>query len=156
LIPLPASSTVKEHGANFSMAFELSSACATTTKRSVAKSAANLNDVRPSARWARRPSPKSSKRWNLGLHQHPSWESGCLGHANAPRGLPKYEATKRLGRVGMRGTPRLGALVQGAQWLMRTWVRLGSLFHEGARRFVWAHGSMKGCDTPKGCDGSQW
>jgi hypothetical protein len=38
-----------------------------------------------------------------------SWESGCLGHANAPRGFPKYEATKRFGHVGMRGTVRLGA-----------------------------------------------
>jgi hypothetical protein len=54
-------------------------------------------DVRSSFRWARRSSPKSSRRLNLGLLRHPSWESGCLGHANALRGLPKYEETKRLG-----------------------------------------------------------
>jgi hypothetical protein len=47
----------------------------------------------------------------MGLLRHPIWASGGLGHANAPRGLPKYEVTKRLGRVGMRGAPRLGVSV---------------------------------------------
>jgi hypothetical protein len=67
--------------------------------------------VRSSTRWARRPSLKSSRIQNLGLLWHLSWASGCLGHANTPRGLPKYEVTKRLGGADMRSAPRLGAPV---------------------------------------------
>jgi hypothetical protein len=37
-----------------------------------------------------------------------SWASGCLGHVNVPRGLPKYEVTKILGCTDMRSAPRLG------------------------------------------------
>ena len=40
-----------------------------------------------------------------------SWASGRLGHVNIARELPKYEATKRLGCVSMRGAPRFGAIV---------------------------------------------
>jgi hypothetical protein len=59
-------------------------------------------DVRSSARWARRPSPKSLRRQNLELLRHPRWESGCLGHANVPRDLPKYEVIK-VGDVDPKG-----------------------------------------------------
>jgi hypothetical protein len=66
-----------------------------------------MHCVTSSTRWVQRPSPKSPTRQNLGLIQHPIWESGCLGHAKSIRGFPKYEVTKRLGHADMRGTPIL-------------------------------------------------
>jgi hypothetical protein len=60
-----------------------------------------------------------------------------------PRGFPKYEATKRLGHINMRGTPRLGASVPR-----------GTMVDE-CMGFVWATGSMKGHDDSFGHMGSQ-
>jgi len=73
-----------------------------------------------------------------------SWASGRLGHVNIARELPKYEATKRLGCVSMRGAPRFGVTVPRGlmvdKWMslfgrlnlqMGMMIRLGDQVHEG-------------------------
>jgi hypothetical protein len=72
-----------------------------------------------SARRAQAPSPKSSRKWNLGLLRHPKVALvGQVGTRKTPRGLPKHEAKHKAGHtkeVGARlheePTQGWGALV---------------------------------------------
>jgi hypothetical protein len=108
----------------------------------------NVNNVRYLTRRAWRPSPKSSRRWNLGLLWHPRVtlvaQVGALGMWTCQRDCPSMRQS-----MGQK-QPREG--VHQRDWDASTWgvhPRLGHIGPKGhngwqAHGFVWAHGPRRG------------
>ena len=84
------------------------------------------------------------KFWvSLAPKSHTSWESGNLGHANTPRGLPKHELKHKA-----RHNKEIGVRQQEERtkfWGMLVPRDMKVDGHTSS----WVHQSMKGHDTPK-------